>query len=52
MIMVIMRHSIYIYIYNWHKTKKAAIKKAKEMRIKKIESLKKQLKKIKALSFE
>ena len=36
----------------WHKTSPAAITRAKEMQVKKIASLKKQLKKIKSLTFE
>lgn len=35
----------------WHRTKVSAIKKAEEMRQKKIESLKKQIKKLEQLKF-
>ena len=37
---------------DWHKTREAAIKKAEEMRQKKIESLKKQLQKLEKMRFE
>jgi len=37
---------------DWHTTKESAIKRAEEMRIKKIESLKKQIKKLEALKFD
>lgn len=37
---------------DWHKTKKAAIERAEEMQIKKIASLKKQIKKIESMTFE
>lgn len=36
----------------WYRTKKSAIKEAKEMRQKKIESLKKQIKKLGKMRFE
>lgn len=36
----------------WHRTKESAIKKAEEMRQKKIESLKKQIKKLEEMRFE
>lgn len=36
----------------WHLTKESAIKKAEEMRINKIESLKKRIKKIENIKFE
>ena len=36
----------------WCRTKEEAIKRAEEMRIKKIESLEKQIKKLKGLKFE
>lgn len=36
----------------WHRTKESAIVKAKEMRQKKIESLKKQIEKLEELTFE
>ena len=36
----------------WHQTKEFAIKKAEEMRQKKIESLKKQIKKLEEMRFE
>ena len=36
----------------WHKTKESAIEKAEEMRQKKIESLKKQIKKLEEMRFE
>lgn len=36
----------------WHTTKESAIKKAEEMKLKKINSLKKQLKKLEALKFD
>lgn len=36
----------------WHKTKESAIKRAEEMRQKKIESLKKQIKKLELMRFE
>jgi len=37
---------------DWHLTKESAIKKAEEMRLKKIESVKKQLAKLEKLKFE
>lgn len=37
---------------DWHRTKESAIKKAEEMRNKKIESLKKQIKKLEEMKFE
>ena len=36
----------------WHYTKEGAIKRAEELRIKKIQSLKKQIEKLKSLKFE
>lgn len=36
----------------WHRTKKSAIKKAEEMRQKKIDSLKKQVEKLERMMFE
>lgn len=36
----------------WHRTKESAIKEAEEMRKKKIESLKKQIKKLEVMKFE
>ena len=36
----------------WHRTKESAIKKAEEMRQKKIESLKKQIEKLEKMRFE
>ena len=36
----------------WHRTKESAIRKAEEMRQKKIESLKKQIKKFEEMRFE
>lgn len=36
----------------WHRTKESAIAKAEEMRQKKIESLKKQIKKLETMTFE
>lgn len=36
----------------WHQTKEFAVKKAEEMRQKKIESLKKQIKKLEEMRFE
>lgn len=36
----------------WHRTKESAIKRAEEMRQKKIESLKKQIKKLEVMTFE
>ena len=42
----------YFFRNDWHKTKKAAIARAKEMRKKKIASLKKQIKKIEGLDFD
>lgn len=36
----------------WHRTKESAIKKAEEMRQKKIDSLKKQIKKLEEMRFE
>lgn len=36
----------------WHKTKEGAIKKAEEMRDKKIENLKKQIKKLENMKFD
>lgn len=42
----------YFNVPDWHKTKKAAIKQANEMKKKKIASLKKQLNRIQALTFE
>ena len=37
---------------DWHRTKESAIKKAEEMRQKKIENLKKQIKKLERMRFE
>ena len=37
---------------DWHRTKESAIKKAEEMRQKKIESLKKQIEKLEEMRFE
>ena len=36
----------------WHRTKEDAVKRAEEMRIRKIKSLEKQIEKIKSLKFE
>ncbi len=36
----------------WHKTRESAIKKSEEMRLKKIESLKKQIEKLEKMKFE
>lgn len=36
----------------WHRTKEAAVSKAEEMRQKKIESLKKQIRKLEGMTFE
>ncbi|MDV3428293.1 MAG: hypothetical protein LIR50_14950 [Bacillota bacterium] len=37
---------------DWHKTKEAAIKRAKEMRDKKVKSLEKQIEKLRKIKFE
>lgn len=37
---------------DWHRTKESAIKRAEDMRQKKIESLKKQIKKLEEMKFE
>lgn len=42
----------WFYKGDWHSDKQSAIKKAEEMRQKKIESLKKQIKKLEEMSFE
>lgn len=41
----------YFHGNDWHETKEAAIKKAEEMRVKKIASLKKQIEKLEAMKF-
>lgn len=49
------KYSYTIELYSqkeWHRTKESAIKKAEEMRQKKIESLKKQIKKFEEMRFE
>lgn len=42
----------WFYKGDWHSDKESAIKKAEEMRQKKIESLKKQIKKLEEMRFE
>lgn len=42
----------WFYKGDWHSDKKSAIKKAEEMRQKKIESLKKQIEKLEGMRFE
>ena len=42
----------WFYKGDWHSDKESAIKKAEEMRQKKIESLKKQIKKLEEMKFE
>lgn len=42
----------WFYKGDWHKDKESAIKRAEEMRKKKIESLKKQIKKLEKMRFE
>lgn len=42
----------WFYKGDWHSNKQSAIKKAEEMRQKKIESLKKQIKKLEEMRFE
>ncbi len=45
-------HMDVFYEKEWHYTKKLAIARAEEMRIKKLQSLNKQIKKLSALKFE
>lgn len=45
-------HSVNVHGNDWHRTKEAAIKRAEEMRLKKISSLKKQLEKLEKIRFE
>ena len=40
------------YDNNWHRTREAAVKRAEEMRMKKIASVEKQLEKLKKMRFE
>lgn len=51
-----MRSSLPMYYHGegkeWHRTKESAIKKAEEMRQKKIESLKKQIKKLEEMKID
>lgn len=42
----------YYHGTDWHKDKKSAVAKAEEMRIKKISSLEKQIKKLEKMNFE
>lgn len=42
----------YLHRNQWHSTKEEALKKAEDMRIKKIASLKKQIAKLEALKFD
>ena len=42
----------WVYKGDWHSDKQSAIKKAEEMRQKKIESLKRQIKKLEEMRFE
>lgn len=42
----------WFYKGDWHRTKEEAVKRAEEMRKKKIESLKKQIKKLEEMRFE
>lgn len=43
---------MYLSGKDWHKTKEAAIARANEMKIKKLQSLDKQIKKISAIEFD
>lgn len=45
------RQGYYYHGKNWHTTKEEAVKRAEEMRIKKIKSLRKQLEKLEKLEF-
>jgi len=45
-------HDLYYYKGQWHKTKELAIKRAEEMRVKKIKSLKKYIKRLEKKKFE
>lgn len=42
----------YLHGGDWHRTREAAVKRAKEMQIKKIASVKKQLEKLEKMRFE
>ena len=54
MIEIVGKYPIYYHKdgREWHKTKESAIKKAEEMRQKKIASLKKQIEKLEGMKFE
>lgn len=54
--MAVVKQDVYYPLYlhgkDWHLTKEEALRRAEEMRIKKLQSLDKQVKKISAMKFE
>lgn len=45
-------YTVYVYGKDWHRTREAAVKRAEEMRLAKIKSLRRQIEKLEKLRFE